>query len=110
MCVIPPGTNARLEDSQVWYFRTAANQRTLELRVTQDREGGVHIRTSDGSRIVAQMGSDGHRVGGSEGTLKVAVQPSTLYYMATSGTPNLTPIGHPLILARTPEEWFEPEN
>jgi len=54
------------------------------------------------------MGSDGHRVGGAEGTLKAVVQPSTFYYMATSGTPNLTPRAHPLILARTPEEWFEP--
>ena len=113
VCVIAAGTEAQFPDSQVWYFRTAPEQKVLELQVPAVSERGIHIRTSDGSRIIAHMGSDGYLVGRAEGTLKAAVQPSTLYYLA-SGTlksPNrITPVGYPLILARTAEEWFEPED
>lgn len=44
---------------------------------------------------------------GPAGAIKAAVEPKTLYYMAISGAPNLTPVGHPLILARTAERWFD---
>jgi len=40
---------------------------------------------------------------------KVSVQRVTMYYLATSGGPNVAPMEHPLILARTVKEWFEPE-
>ena len=73
----------------------------------RDGEGAVHIRTGDGSRIVAHLGADGRRVGG-DGDLLAAVEPDTLYYLATSGGPNVMPLEHPLIVARTPQEWFEP--
>jgi hypothetical protein len=108
VCVIQPGQSASLSDKQVWYFRTAANQKTLELNVRQrDGEGAVHIRTRDGSKIVAHIGADGYRVGG-DGTIRAAVEPSTLYYMATSGGPEVTPVEHPLILSHKAEDWFEP--
>ena len=111
VCVIAAGTEAQFPGSQVWYFRTAQDQKVLELQVPAVSERGIHIRTSDGSRIVAHIGSDGYRVGGSEGTLKAAVQPNTLYYLATGTlkSPNrIIPVGYPLILARMAEEWFEP--
>lgn len=73
-----------------------------------DGEGADHIRTVDGSKIVAHMGADGHLVGG-EGTLKAAVEPNTFYYLAISGGPNVMPVDQTLILAATVDDWFEPE-
>jgi hypothetical protein len=109
VCVIRPGQSADFSDKQVWYFRTAANQKSLKFQVTQrDGEGAVHIRTRDGSKIVAHIGADGYRVGG-DGTLKVDVEPETLYYMATSGGPSVTPFEYPLVLSHTVEDWFEPQ-
>jgi hypothetical protein len=82
---------------------------TLELAVShRDGEGAVHVRTADGQTIVAHIGADGHRVGG-EGTLRVPVEPDTLYYLATSGGPNITPAEHKLIVSHTPEQWFRPK-
>jgi hypothetical protein len=110
VCVVPPGRSVSLSDKQVWYFRTAPDQKMLELQVTQrDGEGAVHIRTRDGSRIVAHRGADGHRVGG-EGPIRAEVEPATFYYMAVSGGPTVTPVESPLILAHTPDEWFQPED
>jgi hypothetical protein len=57
-----------------------------------------------GNRRALDMGSDGYRVGGSEGTLKAAVQPNTLYYLAAGtlkSATRITPVGYPLILARS---------
>ena len=108
VCTIPAGTTARLRDSQVWYFRTAADQRTLELRVADAREGGVHIRTGDGARVLGQVGSDGWTAAGGEGTIRATVEPGALYYMAVAGGPSLMPVGYPLIVARTNDEWFDP--
>jgi hypothetical protein len=109
VCLIRPGQSASLSDKQVWYFRTAPDQKTLELKVAQrDGEGAVHIRTRDGSMIIAHIGADGRRVGG-DGTIQVAVEPSAFYYMAVSGGPEVTPAEYPLILAHTAELWFEPD-
>jgi hypothetical protein len=55
------------------------------------------------------VGGDGQNAGGAEGTLKIAVEPGALYYMATSVEPRVTPVGRPLILSRMPEEWFNPD-
>ena len=108
--VVEPGAEAVLLDEQVWYFRTGPDERKLEWTVTQrDGEGAVHVRTRDGSRIIAHRGADGHAVGG-DGTIDAAVEPSTFYYLAVSGGPTVVPARHPLILARTVEEWFDPRS
>ena len=105
---VRPGAEAVLLDKQVWYFRTGPDQKKLEWKVTQrDGEGAVHVRTRDGSRIVAHRGADGYGVGG-EGRIEAAVEPLTFYYLAVSGGPSVVPVEHPLILARIVEEWFDP--
>lgn len=108
-CVLAPGATGRFFGEQIWYFRAAPGQTTLDLDIPAlGREGGVQVVTGDGQRILDQAGFVGNPA-----ALQVPVAPGELYRLLSTqvgGSPNLIlPRRFPLVLSQTPDARFAPE-
>lgn len=108
--VLKAGVQGQFVNSrQAWYFRAVPGQKTLKVRIaTRARECGVQIATADGKEILAQRG-----IVNDESTVSLDLKPGEAYVLITAqvgSTPNvIVPEGAPLVLSRTPGEWFMPE-
>jgi hypothetical protein len=111
VCVVQPGQRAGLYGRQLWYFRAAPEQTEVEFQVrTNAGDGAVQLQVAsvDGATVLAR-----YALIGPTGTLKAPVMPGQMYRLVCTGSGGhpveVTPAKHPLVLARTPEEWFAPE-
>jgi hypothetical protein len=111
VCVLEPARLITLSGRQMWYFRTAPEQKTVELEVrTRDRDIAIQIQTADGKTALTRFSLVSSR----PFIIEANVKPGEMYRLAINGFAGI-PIelevkvkNHPLVLARTPEEWFAP--
>ena len=108
--VIEPNVPARFFSSQLWYFRALPGQNSLQLQIPSiGRECGIQITTADGKTVLTQV----QTMAGRETKLSLDLKPGETYRLITTqdgSNPNIiVPVQHPLVLARTPEEWFAPK-
>lgn len=109
VCVLEPGRLIHLYGRQMWYFRAAPEQRTVELEVrTRDRHIGIQVQTADGKAALTRFSL----VKLSSHVIQANVTPGEMYRLVCNGFAaipiEVKVLNHPLVLARTPEEWFAP--